>query len=700
MFIEMVASSSTSLNAQVIEKELKNTSANDADCVFSVRKNHVGLNIALWNKFGIVQQHGKDCGYASCLSCKKVYTFKKTTGTSTMGDHKCPKVERSGSGAMNLFATKGVPTAHDKKTMTLAAANFCAIDLRPFESIAGHGLKGLVQTALNIGVASSKRIMVDDLLCNPSTARRNIESRAMAGRAIVAKRLQEHIATDVSMASTLDLWTDSIKKVAYISVTAHYIDEEFTLFDRTLHVKPVRDESHTAVMVLDEFKEALDIFGIKDLVFDRITVVADCGSNIVAEDGISSEFDLLGCIDHKISNCLTYVLNKTTKQVDGKKSKPFYRYLDEPNMAALYTLIDACKSLVAYFKKSNLQSRLSKTLKQENATRWNSLYHCLLSVSEMLIEVIDLLKQKDALRKVASISETCLKHLIDLLAPFQKATLDLEQFKEPTLHKVVFWRFQLLKHLQVVMNDVINDDGTVRMSKDSPSIIACKYLLTPLVQEKMELNVLHVVATLLDPVMKNHMRKMEVPEALVTKAKAKLRELMHSIGTGEVLANLDHEKNDAPAPPQKKRRNDDRMSSMYDEFEDEDELEELQDNGVGNVVVNNLDARIDIEFNMYEAYKVNDLEKNEIIAAVSLALPMNRDSTAKFNILLWWKLKGAPTFPIMSRVARSVLCIPASSSKSESNFSDAGNMITKNRSRLKPSIVNDLLFVRSNQDLV
>ena len=75
-------------------------------------------------------------------------------------------------------------------------------------------------------------------------------------------------------------------------VTAHYIDEEFAMFDRTLYVKPVRDESYIAVMVLDEFKEALDIFGIKDLIFDKIIVMADCGSNIVAEDGIPNEFDL------------------------------------------------------------------------------------------------------------------------------------------------------------------------------------------------------------------------------------------------------------------------------------------------------------------------------------------------------------------------------------------------------------------------
>ena len=48
----------------------------------------------------------------------------------------------------------------------------------------------------------------------------------------------------------------------------------------------------------------------------------------------------------------------------------------------------------------------------------------------------------------------------------------------------------------------------------------------------------------------------------------------------------------------------------------------------------------------------------------------------------------------------SVLCILASNSKSESNFSDAGNTLTKKRSGLKPTTMNDLLFVRSNQDLV
>ena len=56
--------------------------------------------------------------------------------------------------------------------------------------------------------------------------------------------------------------------------------------------------------------------------------------------------------------------------------------------------------------------------------------------------------------------------------------------------------------------------------------------------------------------------------------------------------------------------------------------------------------------------------------------------------------------PVLPRGFQNSRKLLASNSKSESNFSDARNTLTKKRSGLKPTIVNDLLFVRSNQDLV
>lgn len=65
--------------------------------------------------------------------------------------------------------------------MTFAAANFCAINLQTFESITRLGLKIFVQTTLDIGVASNKRFMVDDLLCQQITDKRNIETAQQNG---------------------------------------------------------------------------------------------------------------------------------------------------------------------------------------------------------------------------------------------------------------------------------------------------------------------------------------------------------------------------------------------------------------------------------------------------------------------------------------------------------------------------------------
>jgi hypothetical protein len=60
-------------------------------------------------------------------------------------------------------------------------------------------------------------------------------------------------------------------------------------------------------------------------------------------------------------------------------------------MLPLFMLIDACKKLVEYCKCANLQSQLSKTLKQENASRWNSVLCCLLSIKKMYDELVSLL---------------------------------------------------------------------------------------------------------------------------------------------------------------------------------------------------------------------------------------------------------------------------------------------------------------------
>ncbi|KAJ8006377.1 hypothetical protein DPEC_G00134590 [Dallia pectoralis] len=63
--------------------------------------------------------------------------------------------------------------------------------------------------------------------------------------------------------------------------------------------------------------------------------------------------------------------------------------------------------------------------------------------------------------------------------------------------------------------------------------------------------------------------------------------------------------------------------------------------------------------------------------------------------LAWWKLHQV-TYPKLTKLARKYLCIPAASSPSEMLFSTSGNVVTCQRTCLKPSKVNMLVFLAKN----
>jgi hypothetical protein len=64
-----------------------------------------------------------------------------------------------------------------------------------------------------------------------------------------------------------------------------------------------------------------------------------------------------------------------------------------------------------------------------------------------------------------------------------------------------------------------------------------------------------------------------------------------------------------------------------------------------------------------------------------------------FDILGWWELHS-PEYQVLSRIARDVLAIQASTVASESSFSAGGRIISDHRNRLKSDIVEALVCLQ------
>ena len=65
----------------------------------------------------------------------------------------------------------------------------------------------------------------------------------------------------------------------------------------------------------------------------------------------------------------------------------------------------------------------------------------------------------------------------------------------------------------------------------------------------------------------------------------------------------------------------------------------------------------------------------------------------------WWREKEL-LYPFLSKLAKRVLCIPASSAASERLFSAAGLTLANDRAHLVPHVAENVILLRKNWSLV
>ncbi|CAF0926191.1 unnamed protein product [Rotaria sordida] len=120
----------------------------------------------------------------------------------------------------------------------------------------------------------------------------------------------------------------------------------------------------------------------------------------------------------------------------------------------------------------------------------------------------------------------------------------------------------------------------------------------------------------------------------------------------------------------------DRIMQQY--YEEEDEYDDLP---VTTTAIHQAEIDNYLKFGIYKS--------NESCSANA-----SPSSDQEYNPLHFWK-QNHSLYPRLAKIAKRVFAVPATSAAVEREFSLAGNIVTKKRSKLSSETVNDIIFQNS-----
>lgn len=433
-------------------------------------------------------------------------------------------------------------------------------------------------------------------------------------------------------ACTTDMWTSKAQH-AYMSLTVHYISEDFSLHSHLLETKEFPD-SHTGVNIAEGLEGVLQDCNL--FLSGLTAVTTDNGSNIVAAT------NLLDCVRLPcFSHCLNLGVEKASSLPDISRA------------------LARCRCLVSHFNHSPKAAYMFKK-KQEDLqhstqnlipdvqTRWNSSYYMVQRIIEQqqpLCASMLELKRTDLMP--SDVEFQSMEVYIEVMKPLVAITEAIGAQKWVTISTVRPLLHKLLKsHL-------------CANSTDKPLAKKIKAELFADLEKRFSDRLLLLSkAAFLDP-------RLKELSFLTASEKKEVTTSIQEEGTE--LADDDELNTTAscqPAPAKKAKGE----QSLFEIIEEVIHPATTENEKVALTGYQKASA----ELSMY-----------------SSELAVNK------NPLLWWK-ENSFRYPIFSALAKTYLVIPATSVPSERAFSTAGHIVNKKRACLHPSSVNMLVFLSEN----
>ncbi|PWA71752.1 zinc finger BED domain-containing protein RICESLEEPER 2 [Artemisia annua] len=471
---------------------------------------------------------------------------------------------------------------------------------------------------------------------------------------------------DTTVHLTTDTWTSSCKRMNFMVLTAHFIDDDWLMHKRIINFRPIH--SHRGVDIGRELLECINGWGIKNVM--TITVDNIASNDKALEYLVENLPDKYDGGKHFHIRCMAHILNLIVK--DGLKT--FNKEVDNIAMAVKY--IKHSSQRVANFKESVEKTCTSKKfLVSECPTRWNST-HDMLKTAIELKEVFfyydfnnsSFARDLEEIPKRVDF-EVC-KKVVSFLEKFKETTELVSNVSCPVAH---LWFGEVLgidKHLREWQN--VNASFCVMVDEMRKKYD--KYW-----GDYKKINHYMYFAVILDPTMKSDMIEIG---------------FRHLIENGCVPMEVDNEGetflNDDEVCEKMVKKVEKDMRLLFNMYKEKYGTKEGSDlpKATSSQNTNTTRRRCNSFFQEKVGSKCSVVEDEltKYLKEPRLELEDNED----FDLLNWWKL-NSPRLPIVSKMEKDILCIQVSTVASESAFSASGRVLDPYRNSLSPSIVEALV---------
>ncbi|XP_076874456.1 E3 SUMO-protein ligase ZBED1-like [Brachyhypopomus gauderio] len=436
-------------------------------------------------------------------------------------------------------------------------------------------------------------------------------------------------------ATTTDMWSSRTTD-PYISLTVHFITEDFQLKSRCLQTT-FFPEDHTSENIATGMREAVAAWSLDE--GRQVCITTDNAANMVKAAALN-KWTRLQCFGHRLHLAVENAVK---------------------NEERINRATGVCKKLVCHFSHSwKARVALEKAQKELNLPSHSLISECQTRWGSRQMMMSRILEQQKALTLVLS-AEKKVRHLIptwqdiDVLESVSKTLGPLLDFTDALSGE----DYVSVSYVKPVLH-LFNTSILQRQEEDTDLTKKLKSEILDYLNEKYEdeaTQELLNMASSLDPRF-----KMEFISAdNKPKVKARLTsEMLECQETSSSSTEVEPKVADTSQAKKAKKS----LGSFF---------KQSGTAAKGDSSPTLKDA-VDAELNNYLLTPSIDKEEDP---------------------LAWWKTHKV-SFPRLAKLARKYLCIPATSSPSERLFSASGNIITCQRSCLKPAMVDRLVFLSKN----